>query len=194
MGVYSHYQALPADGSLLRLLRTDADLYRVYCSLVGKPSGPFTLLRFDEADHQRLCEHLAEAGIEEDDAIRRAVAVFYRELDRTREEAPGVESRGLLVKQGDLWVAIHGLGTPAHPHLGRWLVFGGEDIVAGGWVPGCEGELGLIASHQVHAGAAFMAALAQRVVSIDPDTHRSWLALFRAAAERDEVVVVGAVV
>lgn len=191
MGVYSHYQALPADGTLLRLLWSDADLYRVYCCLVGEPCGPFDLLHADEADRLHLRERLAEAGIEGDDAIRHAVAVFYRELDRTREEAPGVERRALLVKHGYYFDAIEGLGTPAHPRLGERLIFGGAGLHQD-LVPELDGGLSVISAEEVRAGAAFLAILDERVVAENPEAHREWLALFRAAAERSEVVVVGA--
>ncbi len=189
MSVYSHYQTLPSDGSLLRLLRTDANLYRVYGCLVGQPSGLFDLLHFDLADHQSLCERLADDGVEGDDEIRRAIAVFYREFDRTREVDSGVERRALLVKHGDFFDTIEGLDTLAHPHLGSRLIFGVADRVREG-----DDTLSLISVEEVRAGAVFLAGLDARVAAIDPDTHRSWLALLRAAAERGEVVVVGAVV
>jgi len=188
MGVYSHYQALPADGSLLRLLLADADLYQVYCHLVGEPSGPFDLLRFDEAELQGLHEQLAGLG---DGAIQRAVAVFYRELDRTREEASGVEHRALLVKHGYYFDAIEGMGTPTHPRLGERLIWPGTVL----WpelVAQLDGGLSVISTEVVLAGAAFLAGLDERVIAEDPDAHRDWLALFHAAAERGEVVVVGA--
>jgi hypothetical protein len=191
MGVYVHYQAVPADGELFRRLRDDPQFCVLYKMLLHRPCGPFDTRRLDADEVEELLNDIAgEEVFGSRAAVDRMMAELHRELAAATIAHPGLEQRAVYIKSNcdfdrHLERALQAQGHPSAGTLVSDLIFGN---VAFEWG---DGELTYVPTATVAEAARWFGPIDPASFGRLGDDFRAFRDLYVAAAGWGEVVVAG---
>jgi hypothetical protein len=196
MGVYCHYQALPADSRLLARLRTEPRLYAFYAELVNRPCGPFNTSELDRGEFEDLLNDLARAEVfGSRPAAEGAVADFRAELAKAVASHPGLEGRTAYIKLDDAFEArladeLGRLGRHGASEEADRLMLGCEPL-GPNLFPGEPPELQLVSAPVVAEAAGWLSRITPEVFGWLAEDYRSWQRVYQEAAQRGEAIVIG---
>lgn len=144
MGIYLHYQAMPDDSRLARLLRTEQRFCAIYCEVIHRPAGPWDTDRLPLDNFNETLADIAQNPTF--GSLPKALQAYgdlRSELERAERSYPGLRRRAAYFKIIDfdakLACGLAAAGNPDAERLDHSLVwgagrfapegFGGRDVI-----------------------------------------------------------------
>ena len=196
MGVYCSYQAMPVQSQPFKWLQTEQHFCVMYGSVSHRPAGPYDIVRLPQPELDELLKGIAENAVfGSRGVVDRVYTEPLAELARAAEEFPGLPQRATYMQRNchfdaALARARKRLGHPEPEQLVDSLVLPDNHLAPDDFsAPNI--TLHLVQPESVAEGAKWLQ-------KIDPDSlgeseaedFRPWRAVYVAAAEHGEAVVV----
>jgi hypothetical protein len=195
MGVYLHYQALPADSRLARRLRTERPVCLLYATLIHNPAGPYDAARLPAAERNNLLTGIANNPVFGSRAeVDRVYADLQAELARADDEFPGLRRRAAYFKISDdfedrLARVLARAGRADAAELADELLMGTGPFAPEGFGT-VEVSLRFVPPARAAEGAALLRAADPAVFAQHGDDWPAFRAVYAEAAARGEAVVI----
>jgi hypothetical protein len=180
MGVYCHYQAMPANSTLFRRLSTEEPFAVAYEHVLHRPSGPFEFLALASG-----------LGSLPDLAGEETFAALRTELCQALRDFPGIDHRSAYLKLSDDfdWILIEQLTRLGRPDA---AVFTDNLRMGCAGLAGDSTSLTLVPEPTVVEAARWLRRIGTRAFTArEAPDYLLWRHVYLEAAEKGEVIVIG---
>ncbi len=194
MGVYLHYQAMPDDSRLARLLRAERLLCVMYCEVIHRPAGPWDTVRLPLNDFDETLSSIADnPAFGSLGTAMQAYDDLRAELERAEREYPGLRRRAAYFKLIDfdaqLARGLAAAGRPDAEWLADSLVWGTERFAPDGF-GGRNVTLQRVPSPLVADAAVQLRGVGPEAFDWRADDWAAFRGVYAEAAARGESIVI----